>query len=59
MRAGFTQIPAWQLAINIAELVLLAVFSLWFAGKAFRAGMLHYGKRLSLKELFTDVPSEI
>ncbi|MGA9397961.1 MAG: ABC transporter permease [Anaerolineaceae bacterium] len=52
MRAGFTQIPVWQLIINIAELVLLAALSLWLAGKAFRAGMLNYGKRLSLKEIF-------
>ncbi|MGB8252950.1 MAG: ABC transporter permease, partial [Anaerolineaceae bacterium] len=53
MRAGFTQIPVWQLIFNIAELVLLAALSLWLAGKAFRAGMLNYGKRLSLKEIFT------
>ncbi len=52
MRAGFTQIPAWQLAINIAELFLLAGLSLWLAGKAFRAGMLNYGKRLSIKRIF-------
>jgi ABC-2 type transport system permease protein len=52
MRAGFTQIPAWQLIINISELYLMAGISLWLAGKAFRAGMLNYGKRLSLKEVF-------
>ncbi len=52
LRAGFTQIPDWQLVINIAELVLMAVFSLWVAGKAFRAGMLNYGKRLTLKDIF-------
>jgi ABC-2 type transport system permease protein len=53
MRAGYTQIPTWQLAINIAELYLLAGLSLWLAGKAFRAGMLNYGKRLSIKEIFS------
>jgi ABC-2 type transport system permease protein len=52
MRAGFTQIPTWQLVINILELFLMAGFSLWLAGKAFRAGMLNYGKRLSLREIF-------
>jgi ABC-2 type transport system permease protein len=52
MRSGFTQIPPWQLVINIIELFLLAGLSLWLAGKAFRAGMLNYGKRLSLKEVF-------
>ncbi len=53
MRAGFTQIPTWQLVINIAELFLMAGVSLWLAGKAFRAGMLNYGKRISIKEIFS------
>ena len=53
MRAGFTQIPTWQLVINIAELFIMAALSLWLAGKAFRAGMLNYGKHLSIKELFS------
>jgi ABC-2 type transport system permease protein len=53
MRAGFTQIPTWQLVINITELFFLAGLSLWLASKAFRAGMLNYGKRLSIKEIFT------
>jgi ABC-2 type transport system permease protein len=53
MRAGFTQIPTWQLVINIAELFLMAGISLWLAGKAFRAGMLNYGKRISIKEIFS------
>ncbi len=57
MRAGFTQIPTWQLVINIVELFILAIASLWFAGIAFRAGMLNYGKRLSIKELFTRNPA--
>lgn len=52
MRAGFTQIPTWQLVINISELFLLAGLSLWLASKAFRAGMLNYGKRLSFKDVF-------
>jgi ABC-2 type transport system permease protein len=53
MRAGFTQIPTWQLVMNIAELFLMAGLSLWLSGKAFRAGMLNYGKRLKLKEIFS------
>ena len=55
MRAGFTQIPTWQLIINIAELFLLAAIALWLAGKAFRAGMLNYGKRISIMEIFSRV----
>jgi ABC-2 type transport system permease protein len=53
MRAGFTQIPTWQLVLNITELFLIAGISLWLAGKAFRAGMLNYGKRLSIRKIFS------
>jgi len=51
MRMGFTVVPAWQIAINIVILILFALFAIWFAGKAFRMGMLRYGKKLSIKEI--------
>jgi len=54
MRAAFSNIPAWQIAITITLLILFAIAALWFAGKAFRLGMLRYGKKLSLKEIFTQ-----
>lgn len=52
LRAGFTNVPWWQITITITLLVILAVFSLWLAGKIFRIGMLRYGKKVSLKEAF-------
>jgi ABC-2 type transport system permease protein len=51
MRMAFTVIPAWQIAINIAILVLFAGLAIWFAGRAFRLGMLRYGKKLSIKDV--------
>ncbi len=51
MRMAFTVIPTWQIATNIAILFAFAIFSVWFAGRAFRMGMLRYGKKLSLKEV--------
>ena len=51
MRMSFTVVPAWQIAINIATLVIFAIFAIWFATKAFRLGMLQYGKKLSFKEV--------
>jgi len=51
MRMGFTVVPAWQIAINIAILVIFAILAIWFAGKAFRMGMLRYGKKLSIKDV--------
>jgi ABC-2 type transport system permease protein len=52
LRAGFTNVPWWQITLTIGMLVIMAVFSLWLAGKIFRIGMLRYGKKVSLKEAF-------
>jgi ABC-2 type transport system permease protein len=52
MRSGFTVIPTWELVINISILVAFALFAIWFASRAFRMGMLRYGKKLSIKEIF-------
>lgn len=52
LRAAFTTIPTWQLLLNILILILCAIAALWLAGRAFRLGMLSYGKRLKFKELF-------
>ncbi|MGA2503793.1 MAG: ABC transporter permease [Anaerolineales bacterium] len=52
MRDGLTILPAWQIAISSVILVLTAVGTIWLAGRAFRIGMLRYGKRLKLRELF-------
>ena len=51
MRMAFTVVPAWQIAINVTTLVVFAILAIWFATKAFRLGMLQYGKKLSFKEV--------
>ena len=51
MRMAFTVVPVWQITLSIAVLVVFAVFAIWFAGRAFRLGMLQYGKKLSIKEV--------
>jgi ABC-2 type transport system permease protein len=56
MRVAFSSVPTWQIGITIALLILFAIAALWFAGRAFRLGMLRYGKKLSLKEIFTQRP---
>jgi ABC-2 type transport system permease protein len=53
LRAAFTTVPAWQIGLSLTLLCSLAAVSIWFAGRAFRLGMLRYGKRLSWKELFS------
>ena len=52
IRMGYTVIPAWQLALSISVLFAFAILAIWLAGRAFRMGMLQYGKKLSLKEIF-------
>jgi len=51
MRAGFTQIPTAQLVLNVALLMACAVGALWMAARAFRMGMLSYGKKITLREI--------
>lgn len=56
LRAAFSNIPVWQIVLTIALLFLFAIIALWIAGRAFRLGMLRYGKKLSLKEILTQRP---
>lgn len=53
IRQGVTVIPAWQIATSGLILVLCAGGAIWLAGRAFRLGMLRYGKRLAWREIFT------
>ena len=52
LRAMFTPVPAWQIALAIGLLVLLAILSLWLSARIFRLGMLRFGKRVRLREAF-------
>jgi ABC-2 type transport system permease protein len=47
IRAGFAVIPAWQIGISLGLLIVFAVLAIWFAGRAFRIGMLRYGQRVA------------
>jgi len=53
IRQGVTIIPNWQIALSSFILVLSAAGAIWLAGRAFRLGMLRYGKRLAWREIFT------
>lgn len=52
LRDGMTILPAWQIALSSAVQVMCAVGAIWLAGRAFRLGMLRYGKRLKWREVF-------
>ena len=51
IRMAFTRVPIWQLSLAIGVVTLAALGSVWVAGRAFRIGMLRYGKRLSLVQI--------
>jgi ABC-2 type transport system permease protein len=57
LRMGFGTIPAWQLGLSLLILLLVTVFVIWAAAKVFRWGLLLYGKRISLRELWRVVRS--
>jgi len=52
VRDGLTILPVWQIALSAVIQIVCAVAAIWLAGRAFRLGMLRYGKRLSWRELF-------
>jgi ABC-2 type transport system permease protein len=51
VRLAFGQVPRWQILASFGLSATCAVGALWIAGRAFRLGMLRYGKPLSLGEL--------
>jgi ABC-2 type transport system permease protein len=51
LRAAFVQVPFWQIAASVVIQGSCALGALWLASRAFRLGMLRYGRRLRLGEL--------
>ena len=45
-------VPIWQQLLSFGLLVLTFVFTVWFAAKIYRVGILMYGKKPTYKELF-------
>lgn len=51
-RSLFSVVPLWQVVASVAIQTVCAAGALWLAGRAFRLGMLRYGQRLRLGEIF-------
>lgn len=45
-------VPIWQQLLSIAILLISFIFTVWFAAKIYRVGILMYGKKPTYKELF-------
>ena len=46
-----TEVPAWQIVASLFSLVITIVFIAWISIKIYSSAILHYGKRLNLKDL--------
>ncbi len=57
LRISIAAVPAWQVALAIAIMWGSALLALLLAAKAFRLGMLSYGKRIQIKEIFSRRPA--
>jgi ABC-2 type transport system permease protein len=44
-------VPWWQLGLSMGLLILGFIFTVWFAGKIYRTGILMYGKKPTWKEM--------
>jgi ABC-2 type transport system permease protein len=51
-RSLFSVVPVWQVAASALIQTACALGAVWLAGRAFRLGMLRYGQRLRLGEIF-------
>ncbi|MBT8266321.1 MAG: ABC transporter permease [Bacteroidia bacterium] len=51
MRIPF-DVPLWQQLVSLVLLFATFMFTVWFAAKIYRVGILMYGKKPSYKELF-------
>ncbi|MGK0251996.1 MAG: ABC-2 type transport system permease protein [Gammaproteobacteria bacterium] len=51
MRIPF-EVPMWQLALSITLLIGSFIFTVWFAAKIYRVGILMYGKKPTYREIF-------
>jgi ABC-2 type transport system permease protein len=52
MRISVQTPPAWQIALSVTILVLTIWAVAWFAGRVYRVGILMYGKKPTLPEIF-------
>ena len=44
--------PFWQIALSLAIGFATVVLLVWLAGRVYRVGMLMYGKRATIPEVF-------
>jgi ABC-2 type transport system permease protein len=51
IRTAMSVVPIWQVILSSAILFLTAAGAIWLSARAYRLGMVRYGKKVSLREL--------
>ncbi len=51
-RIPFGVVPAWQLILSIALLIITFIFTTYISAKIYKIGILMYGKKATFKDLF-------
>jgi len=46
-------IPYWELIVSIAVLLITCLFFVYISSKMYRAGIVHYGKKMSISSIFS------
>ena len=52
MRMAFGTVPSWEITSIILIMFGFSAIMIWLAARAFRIGMLSYGKKISLRRVF-------
>ena len=52
VRLAASDVPLWEVVASLAVLLLTGVALLWISARVFRAGLLMYGQRMSLRGVF-------
>ena len=53
IRLGVTDVALWEIALSLGVTVASGFALLWLAARVFRAGILTYGQRMTLRGLWT------
>ncbi len=51
-RLALTDVPLWEVAVSLLSLVLGFIATIWIAARIYRVGILSYGKRPTLRDLW-------
>ncbi len=58
MRMAVAIVPTWQVITSSALLIICAVGAIWLSARVFQLGMVRYGKKVSLKEVFVKTEKQ-